>query len=51
MIRNFNRHVHQIWYQPGDLKEQWKDVGTEDYFKLQSTFIDFCERREWSIVD
>lgn len=48
MIRNFNRHLHQIWYQPGDLKEQWDGVGTEDYFELQKTFIDFCDRRGWT---
>lgn len=47
MIRNFNRHLHQIWYQPGDLNELWNGVGTEDYFQLQKTFTDFCDRRGW----
>tara|TARA_B100000683_G_scaffold198550_1_gene191660 strand:- start:2209 stop:3108 length:900 start_codon:yes stop_codon:yes gene_type:complete len=47
MIRNFNRHIHQIWFQTGDLEEQWKDKGSEDYFKMQQSFIDFSYNKGW----
>jgi len=47
MIKNFNKHIHQIWYQEGDLKEQWKDKGSEDYFNLQKSYTDFCKSKKW----
>lgn len=47
MIHNFNKHIHQIWFQPGDLKEQWKDLGSQDYFEMQNTYIDFCKNKGW----
>lgn len=47
MINNFTKHIHQIWYQPGDLKEQWNNKGSEDYFVLQKTYTDFCRNKNW----
>jgi len=47
LINNFNRHIHQIWFQSGDLAEQWKDIGSEDYFAMQATFTNFCEEKGW----
>jgi len=47
MVNNFTKHIHQIWFQNGNLEDQWKDIGSEDYFKMQKTYIDFCTKKNW----
>lgn len=47
MINNFNKHIHQIWFQQGDLEVEWKDKGSQDYFEMQDTFINFCHNKDW----
>ena len=47
MINNFKKHIHQIWYQPGDLHQQWDNLGSENYFDMQKTYTDFCKRKGW----
>ena len=47
MVSNFTKHIHQIWYQPEDLSIQWANKGSEDYFDLQSTYVDFCKHKGW----
>lgn len=47
MIKDFSRHIHQIWFQTGDLKEEWASIGSEDYFELQKSYIDFCKDKGW----
>lgn len=47
MVNNFTKHIHQIWYQTEDLSIQWDNIGSQDYFEMQKTYTDFCERKGW----
>jgi len=47
MIHNFNRHIHQIWFQNGNLEQEWDNLGSQDYFEMQRSFTDFCKEKNW----
>lgn len=47
IVNNFNKHIHQIWYQQGDLTELWDQKGSGDYFEFQKTFTDYCKEKGW----
>lgn len=47
LINNFKKHIHQIWFQEGDLNLQWKGKNKENYFLMQKSYIDFCTKKGW----
>lgn len=47
LINNFTNHIHQIWFQEGDLNELWNGIGSGDYFEFQKSYVDFCEKNGW----
>lgn len=47
MIDNFNKHIHQIWWQSDDPIQSWKELGFPQYEEYQKTYIEFSKNNNW----
>jgi len=47
MINNFNKHIHQIWFQPLGSTSPEGTIGKEDYVNCQKTYKDFASKNYW----
>ena len=47
MIADFNKHIHQIWFQPKGSNFPVGVVGVQDYLECQKTYKEFAKRKHW----
>jgi mannosyltransferase OCH1-like enzyme len=47
MIDNFNKHIHQIWWQSGNTTTHWENMKFPEYTEYQKTYTDFAEKNNW----
>lgn len=47
MIAEFNKHIHQIWFQPEGSVFPEGVVGVQDYVNCQNTYKEFAKKKYW----
>ena len=47
LIENFNKHIHQIWFQKKDSSNPPGYIQSEDYRNCQFTYLDFADKNGW----
>jgi len=47
LVNNFNKHIHQIWFQKYDSPHKPGTIVNEDYISCKKMYTDFAERKGW----
>jgi len=47
LIENFNKHIHQIWFQKPDSNYGIGCIGNKDYIEFSNGHKDFCDKKGW----
>jgi len=46
LINNFTNHIHQIWFQEGDLNELWNGIGSGDTLNSKNLTLIFVRKTD-----